>query len=236
MIRKNNKREECHLKKLCLLVASTVLLCIGGCSSDESRTAPQEGEVARPVQLSASEAEALTAQYEKQRKAKDASFLNDPDSPLADEFRPRFQGLSYYPVDLRYRFRGPIHRLAKAERFQIMSTSGELRDAIHWGYFRFSLDGRQVHTLQVYKMLDLDAEYRNSLFMPFMDSRTGRETYGAGRYLDIEESPDGIYTIDFNAAYNPSCAYGKAYSCPITPRENRLKTTIPVGEKSLSHP
>jgi uncharacterized protein (DUF1684 family) len=71
--------------------------------------------------------------------------------------------------------------------------------------------------------------------MPFMDSQAGRETYGSGRYLDIEEQPEGnsIYLIDFNAAYNPYCAYGKGYSCPMTPRENRLGIPIPVGEKSF---
>ena len=58
--------------------------------------------------------------------------------------------------------------------------------------------------------------------MPFLDATSGRETYGAGRYLDLEPEDDGTYALDFNLAYHPYCVYAESYSCPLTPAENRL--------------
>ncbi|HEY8799105.1 MAG TPA: DUF1684 domain-containing protein, partial [Candidatus Limnocylindrales bacterium] len=70
-----------------------------------------------------------------------------------------------------------------------------------------------------------------SLFVPFLDETSGRETYGAGRYLDLEPDEDGTYAIDFNQAYHPSCVYAPQFSCPITPAENRLATRVEAGER-----
>ena len=68
-------------------------------------------------------------------------------------------------------------------------------------------------------------------FLPFVDATAPDETYGAGRYLDIEPIGDGKFLIDFNYAYNPYCAYNDKWSCPIPPKENRLKVRIEAGEK-----
>ncbi len=68
-------------------------------------------------------------------------------------------------------------------------------------------------------------------FLPFRDRTSGSETYGAGRYLDIEPSDDGTATIDFNEAYNPFCAYNDAYACPLPPPENWLQVRIEAGER-----
>ena len=76
----------------------------------------------------------------------------------------------------------------------------------------------------------LDAHYFT--FIPFVDAQAGKETYGAGRYLDPEVLPDGRLVLDFNLAYNPYCAYNERYSCPIPPAENRLEAVIQAGEKS----
>ena len=70
-----------------------------------------------------------------------------------------------------------------------------------------------------------------SVFVPFLDATSGHETYGAGRYLDIEPEEDGTYALDFNLAYHPSCVYSPYYSCPITPAENRLPDRIEAGER-----
>jgi uncharacterized protein len=219
---------------LVVLAGASFMLGMPACSRDEVMGPDLEGKVARSESLTPSQFRELTAQYAEERRVKDEGMLHSPNSPLADALKVGFRGLRYFPVDLRYRFKGPIHRYAKPERFQIMATDGELREAIRWGYFKFTIDGRQIQTLQVYKMLDLDAAHSNYLFLPFADSQSGSVTYGAGRYLDIEENKEGIYIVDFNAAYNPFCAYGKSYSCPMTPRENRLRIPIPAGEKLLS--
>ena len=68
-------------------------------------------------------------------------------------------------------------------------------------------------------------------FLPFVDALAGTETYGAGRYLDPEPLGGGRVLLDFNRAYNPYCAYNEQWSCPITPRENRLAVPIRAGEK-----
>ena len=70
-----------------------------------------------------------------------------------------------------------------------------------------------------------------NLFVPFLDQTSGTETYGAGRYLDIEPDEDGTYALDFNLAYHPSCVYDVRFSCPLTPAENRLDTRIEAGER-----
>ena len=70
-----------------------------------------------------------------------------------------------------------------------------------------------------------------SLFVPFLDTTSGTETYGAGRYMDIEPEDDGTYSLDFNLAYHPSCVYDMRFSCPLTPRENRLPVRVAAGER-----
>ena len=68
--------------------------------------------------------------------------------------------------------------------------------------------------------------------MPFRDGTSGRETYGAGRHLDIRVEANGSYVLDFNFAYNPYCAYSDAYSCPLPPAENWLPVRIEAGERT----
>jgi uncharacterized protein (DUF1684 family) len=70
------------------------------------------------------------------------------------------------------------------------------------------------------------------LFVPFTDATTGQETYGAGRYLDLDRTSTGIYVVDFNTAYNPYCAYNPTYDCPVPPKDNRLPVPIRAGEKT----
>jgi uncharacterized protein (DUF1684 family) len=70
------------------------------------------------------------------------------------------------------------------------------------------------------------------VFVPFLDQTSGHETYGAGRYLDLDpDAEDGTYVLDFNLAYHPSCVYDARFSCPLTPAENRLPVRIEAGER-----
>jgi uncharacterized protein (DUF1684 family) len=71
----------------------------------------------------------------------------------------------------------------------------------------------------------------STLFVPFADQTTGKDTYKAGRYLDLHPTATNIYTIDFNRAYNPYCAYNNGYECPFPPPSNRLKIAVTAGEK-----
>ena len=95
---------------------------------------------------------------------------------------------------------------------------------IHVGQFRFEVDGKEA-ILQVYE------EEQGGYFIPFVDATAPKETYGAGRYVNAHGHDDGSIHVDFNYAYNPSCAYSENWSCPLPPAENRLKVRIEAGER-----
>ena len=78
----------------------------------------------------------------------------------------------------------------------------------------------------------LSGEGSDGLFIPFKDATSGRETYGAGRFLEIHEPDEERFTLDFNRCFNPLCNYSPAYNCPIPPRENHLEIAIEAGEKT----
>ncbi len=104
----------------------------------------------------------------------------------------------------------------------IQTTTGEVRQYRRFGRFTFVVEG-QAAALTIYK-----ADF--GFFLPFVDAGAGTETYPAGRYLEPEHLGDNHFQVDFNQAYNPYCAFGPAWSCPITPAENRLKVAIRAGE------
>ena len=106
-----------------------------------------------------------------------------------------------------------------------MTSTGSVSEYAKYGHVSFDVNGA-IATLQVYQ----DPE-GGDFFLPFVDATAPADTYGAGRYLDIEPSGAGKFLIDFNYAYNPYCAYNDKWSCPIPPRENRVKVRIEAGEK-----
>ena len=162
-----------------------------------------------------------------QRAAKDEYFRLAPDSPVPAEERDGFTGLAYYEVDPAYRLDGLVlgpYKGGEPEAFDMATSSDDLRRAWRAGTFAFSLDGRAL-TLVAY---DLGG---GELFVPFLDATSGTESYGAGRYLDVEPELDGSFTLDFNLAYQPYCAYSPEFSCPLTPPENRLAVRIEAGER-----
>jgi uncharacterized protein (DUF1684 family) len=112
--------------------------------------------------------------------------------------------------------------------FQIPTSDGKLRPARRAGSFAFEIEGRPVR-LTGYELDGAHGDGR--LFVPFLDATTGTESYGAGRYLDLEPDEDGTYAIDFNLAYHPTCVYDPRASCPLTPAENRLPVRIEAGER-----
>jgi uncharacterized protein (DUF1684 family) len=164
------------------------------------------------------------------RADKDEYFRSSPGSPIPPSDRDGFGGLPYYPVDPGLSFEGLALEPYTGDepvRFQIPTSDGRLRPAERAGVFRFPLDGVE-RTLTGYTFEGGDGE---SVFVPFLDGTSGTETYGAGRYLDLEPDDDGTYALDFNLAYHPSCVYDPKYSCPLTPAENRLSVPIRAGEK-----
>jgi hypothetical protein len=111
----------------------------------------------------------------------------------------------------------------------ILSTRGNKRRALRLGTLRFSLDGRELSLTALRLLEPGTGEKSVSIF--FRDATTGHETYPVGRYVDAEPLPDGRYVLDFNRAYNPSCAFSPLYNCPIPPRENVLPVAVRAGER-----
>ena len=109
----------------------------------------------------------------------------------------------------------------------MQTSSGGAAPYVWWERVSFDVGGDSAQ-LTVYKDTD-----RNGYFLPFADGTSGRETYGAGRYLDVHMLPDGKVLVDFNYAYNPYCAYNDSWTCPITPAENRVKASVRAGEKNF---
>jgi uncharacterized protein (DUF1684 family) len=164
------------------------------------------------------------------RLDKDEFFKTDPRSPLPESERAAFTGLPYYPVDEGLAFEDRVlepYTGDEPSNFQIPTSDGQLRPAHRAGVLRFELDG-EPRQLTAYTFDGGDGE---SLFVPFLDQTSGTETYGAGRYLDLEPEADGTYALDFNLAYHPSCVYDAKFSCPLTPAENRLPLRIEAGER-----
>jgi uncharacterized protein (DUF1684 family) len=164
------------------------------------------------------------------RAEKDAFFKTSPNSPIPADERRRFEGLPYYAIDEDLVVDGlrlQPYTGAEPSSFQIPTSDGKLRPAHRAGTFTFDIGGAE-RRLTAYQF---DGGRSDSLFVPFLDETSGRETYGAGRYLDLEPDEDGTYAIDFNLAYHPSCVYAPQFSCPLTPAENRLATRIEAGER-----
>ena len=164
------------------------------------------------------------------RLDKDEFFKTMPGSPIPLAARATFTGLPYFPVDEAMVFEGlPLEPYTGDEpsNFQIPTSDGKLRPAHRAGVLGFELEGAP-RRLTAYTFDGGDGE---SLFVPFLDQTSGTETYGAGRYLDLEPEDDGTYTLDFNLAYHPSCVYDLKFSCPLTPAENRLPIRIEAGER-----
>ncbi len=157
------------------------------------------------------------------RAEKDRFFATHPQSPLAPEQKRGFRGLSYFPEDPTLRLEVVGEEFPRKETIQMQTTTGGVQTYTRFGKFKFTVDG-QAAELTLYAG-------PHGHFLPFVDSLAGTETYGAGRYLEPEPVGDGKFLVDFNLAYNPFCAYNENFSCPITPRENRLNVPIRAGEK-----
>ena len=166
-----------------------------------------------------------------ERKHKDMFFGGHSQSPIPPKERLRFEGLDYYPPDQEYRFEIELHDHSTKEKIKVQDTRGNERQFLRWGEFRFKIQDKEC-TLQAYKSDPIEER----LFIPFKDATSGKETYGAGRYLDLEstqhQTSEGKWILDLNRAYNPWCAYSKFYACPIVPSENWLEVQVPAGEKN----
>jgi hypothetical protein len=172
------------------------------------------------------------------RKGRDELFRSHPQSPIEPDERAEFKGLRYFEPDPGYRVMATFEA---GDRSELLIDTGGDDGAVKYrraGHLAFSLSG-QACRLTVLSLV----QYAGGLFVPFRDATSGRETYGGGRYLfDTAKDTDALVLeieagsptvmIDFNYAYNASCAYSPRWACPLAPRENHLTVAVRAGELS----
>ena len=162
------------------------------------------------------------------REARDQAFRSEKD-PIPQNKRSLLLPLRYYPPDQSYSVAAAL-RLGQERPVVLMPTStGTIRRYQRVGVLEFTFKGE---SLSLGAFVEEGAKEIDGLFVPFVDATSGKETYPAGRYLDIPPTTTGFYEIDFNKAYNPYCAYNATYECPYPPPSNRLKVEIRAGEKA----
>jgi uncharacterized protein len=165
------------------------------------------------------------------RAGRDELFAGHPQSPLPPARRAGFAGLPYFPYDRDARVSAEVVE-AERLRFEVTASTGEPMTFVRFAVARFELAGA-ARELELYWL----HAYGGGLFVPFADATSGTETYGAGRYLlDTVKGADlgtrdGRLVLDFNLAYNPSCAYDPRWVCPLAPPGNRLPVPVRGGER-----
>lgn len=141
--------------------------------------------------------------------------------------------MKFYPVTKLYRITAAFKQKENSPWFWMNTSGKEKKQYRVYGELSFKVHDTAV-TLQVYQSRSLlgSEKYKDYLFIPFTDKTSGSETYGGGRYIDLvlADIVNNSYTIDFNKAYNPYCAYTAGYNCPIPPQENDLPVAIKAGE------
>lgn len=159
-------------------------------------------------------------------------YQNPETSPLSPGKLKAFEGHDFFPADETYRVEARFERAENAVPFLMPTTSDRLPTYEIFGVATFEINNT-TYQLNIYQSHDLrkTEEYKNHLFLPFTDMTNGKDTYGGGRFIDLEIPAGGTIVIDFNKAYNPYCAYSSNYSCPIPPKENDLPVRIEAGVK-----
>ncbi|WP_298487746.1 DUF1684 domain-containing protein [uncultured Maribacter sp.] len=155
-------------------------------------------------------------------------------SPLPDRYRKDFKTLDFFEPDTTFVVTASFERTPEAIPFLMPTTTDRKSEEVVYGIATFNLKGKK-HKLEIYqnRKLMLQEEYKDYLFLPFIDKTNGEHTYGGGRYIDLSIPEGRTIVINFNKAYNPYCAYNKKYSCPIVPGINSLDIEVLAGVKAF---
>ncbi len=149
--------------------------------------------------------------------------LRDLEAPLVRDF----EGIERFPVEKSWQVEAVFKRYENPVEISIPTVLGTIEKDTSFGRLAFVIENQQYHIDPIFS--------GDKLFIIFADLTNGIETYGGGRFLysDVPDST-GKTILDFNKAYNPPCAFTKFATCPLPPKENRLRIEIKAGEKSYS--
>jgi uncharacterized protein (DUF1684 family) len=161
-------------------------------------------------------------------------YADSTSSPLKKEDLKVFQSLDFFPASADFFVKATFIRTEKEKPFKMPTTTDRKPLYVKYGELHFTIKGTKCQ-LNVYQNIDLSKKpgYADYLFLPFTDLTSGVESYGGGRYIDLRMQEGEQWTINFNLAYNPYCAYNEIYSCPIPPQENDLKVEVKAGVKKF---
>jgi uncharacterized protein len=166
------------------------------------------------------------SELETEREMKNEFMARHRESPFIAGRVP-FHDLVYFPPDPGFKVRATLDRVPVPEEAYLRTNRDNQAVMRYLGDLKFSLDGQSLH-LRVYHAGE---GVGTSVFVPFRDRTSGRETYGPGRYLTLELNEEDVYDVDFNRAFNPYCAYTDEYECGFPPAENDLPVAIRAGER-----
>jgi len=142
-----------------------------------------------------------------------------------------FKGLDYFPVDPAYRVVGEVVPYASLRRLDLIDSHGNRRPYILFGQLQFKLRGTPCR-LELYSTsVEPEEIERTGFMLMFTDATSGKESYPAARYLDVEGKTSGKIVVDFNQAYSPPCSFSAVYTCPFPRSQNRLPGAVEAGEK-----
>jgi len=153
--------------------------------------------------------------------------------PIPASKKAEFLPLAYFPIDPEYDVVAALTLSSDDTKLMMPTSSGQPRQVRRLGTLEFTLKGQLI---KLESFIEVGAPDINRITVMFSDRTSGKETYEAGRYIDLDRTATGLYDLDFNKAYHPYCVYNSSYECPIPPPENRLKIPVQAGEKLKSSP
>jgi len=196
-----------------LVIIPAMAVAAAACNAGAPAPAETEGDYVKQLMVA--------------RAEKDDAFRKQPNEPVPPDKIKQFVPLKYFPPDPDFVVPASLKPAEERVVVEMPTSTGKIRKQQRVGVLEFTLKGQPL-TLGAFIEAGADI---NRLFVPFSDMTSGTETYAAGRYLELDRTSTGLYTIDFNKAYNPFCYYNPDFDCPYPPRESRLPLPIRAGER-----
>jgi len=166
-------------------------------------------------------------------RAEKLRFLKYSEASPFNQLDVKFQPIEYFPIDPTFKVKARIEWISPQENISVENSDGTFSNYRKFAFAHFELKEQPLKLL-ILKPTGFGTP-PNVFFTGFADETSGVDSYGGGRYLDLEIKESEYVTIDFNLAYNPYCAYTHGYTCPLPPKENILPIKITAGEKDYNY-